>query len=107
MCPTKNQILISLSSSEHTSFGREDFAGQSLAQKVFSALWDIESEVNNGGFSQYFYNSSAESASFVVEALGTIGAPETADICRRNSDGISRRIARTGRNSLSCGFFPR
>lgn len=83
MCPTKNQILISLSSSEQTSFGREGFARQSFPQKVFSAIWGVESEVNNGGFSQYFLNSSAESSSFVVQALETIGAPETANICKR------------------------
>jgi hypothetical protein len=79
----KNGILISLSESENTRFGKEDFALQSVPQKVFSALWAVESEVNNGGFSQYFLNSSAESASFVVEALETIGAPKTADICKR------------------------
>jgi hypothetical protein len=79
----KNGILISLSESENTRFGKEDFALQSVPQKVFSALWAVESEVNNGGFSQYFLSSSAESASFVVEALETIGAPKTADICKR------------------------
>jgi len=79
----KNGILIKLSESEKTRFGREDFARQSLPQKVFSAIWAVESEVNNGGFSQYFFNSSAESAWFVVEALETVGALETAGICRR------------------------
>jgi Domain of unknown function (DUF4375) len=79
----KNGILISLSESEKTRFGKEDFALQSMPQKVFSALWAVESEVNNGGFSQYFLNSSAESAPFIVEALETIGAPRTADICKR------------------------
>ncbi len=79
----KNGILISLSESGKTRFGKEDFALQSLPQKVFSAIWAVESEVNNGGFSQYFSNSSAESASFVAEALETIGAPKTADICKR------------------------
>ena len=74
MSPTKNHILILLSSSEQTSFDKEDFASQSLPQKVFSAIWEVESEVNNGGFAQYFLNSSAESASFVVEALETVGA---------------------------------
>jgi hypothetical protein len=58
----------------------------SLPQKVFSAIWEVESEVNNGGFSQYFLNSSAESASFVVKALETVGAPKTADICKRAID---------------------
>ena len=83
MSPTKNHILINLSSSDKTSFGKEDFGSQSIPQKVFSALWEVEAEVNNGGFSQYFVNSGAESAHFVVDALRMIGAPKTADICQR------------------------
>jgi len=38
------------------------------------SLWAVESEVNNGGFFPILLSSSAESASFVVEALETIGA---------------------------------
>jgi len=83
---TKNEILIGLSESESTKAGKEDFALQSLPQKVFLSVWAVESEVNNGGFSQYFLNSSAETAEFLVDALGTIGAPKTADICRRAID---------------------
>ncbi len=81
--PSKNNILISLSESDKTQFGKQDFASQSTPQKVFSSIWAVESEVNNGGFSQYFLNDSCETATFVAEALGTIGAPQTADICRR------------------------
>ena len=80
---TKNHILISLSESEKTQFGKQEFASQSTPQKVFSAVWALESEVNNGGFSQYFLNNSCEAAPFVAEALDSIGAPRTADICRR------------------------
>ena len=80
---TKDHILISLADSDRTSLGKVDIASQTLPQRVFSAIWEVESEVNNGGFSQYFLNSSAESVPFVVEALETIGAPKTADICRR------------------------
>jgi hypothetical protein len=83
MAMNKNGILISLSGSDKTKFGKEDFATQSTAQKVFSAIWAVESEVNNGGFSQYFLNDSAETAPFVVEALNSIGAPKTAEICNR------------------------
>ncbi|HEX4756996.1 MAG TPA: DMP19 family protein [Terracidiphilus sp.] len=79
----KNGILIALSESEKTKFGKEDFDNQSIPQKVFSSIWAVESEVNNGGFSQYFLNFSSETAGFVTEALETIGAPKTADICRR------------------------
>lgn len=80
---TKNEILIDLSESEKTRFGKDEFARQSRPQKVFSAIWAVESEVNNGGFSQYFLNDSAESASFVVEALQSVRAPKTAAICER------------------------
>ena len=79
----KNSILIQLSESPNTKFGKEDFASQSVPQKVFSTIWAVESEVNNGGFSQYFFNSSAETAPFVEQALEAIGAPKTADICGR------------------------
>jgi len=79
----RNAFLIALSESVRTSYGKQDFAEQSVAQKVFSAVWSVEAEVNNGGFSQYFLNTSGQTAGFVVEALETIGAPQTADICRR------------------------
>jgi hypothetical protein len=79
----KNSILIDLSESDKTKFGKQAFATQSTPQQVFSSIWAVESEVNNGGFSQYFLNSSCETAAFVAVALDTIGAPRTADICRR------------------------
>jgi Domain of unknown function (DUF4375) len=65
---TKNHILIRLSESDKTEFGKQDFARQSLPQKVFSAIWALESELNNGGFSQYFLNSTGDSTPFAVEA---------------------------------------
>jgi hypothetical protein len=79
----KNKILIELSESKNTKFGKEDFTRQSIPQRVFSAVWAVESEVNNGGFAQYFSNDSAETASFVVNAFETIKAPQTASICSR------------------------
>ncbi len=78
----KNGLLIALASSKIAKIGTE-FRTQPFPQKVFTAIWQVEAEVNNGGFSQYFVNSSSETAWFVVEALETIGAPKTADICKR------------------------
>jgi Domain of unknown function (DUF4375) len=71
----KNSILIKLSESKRTKFGKEDFGTQSVPQKVFSSIWAVESEVNNGGFSQYFRNSSSETAPFVGKHL--IPSPPT------------------------------
>ena len=40
-----NRVLIALSESDRTDFGRVAFAEQSDAQKVFSAIWELESQV--------------------------------------------------------------
>jgi hypothetical protein len=76
----KNNYLIDLAESTRTDFGRIAFSGQSETQKVFSAIWALESEVNNGGFLQYFSNSSGDTASFAPTALRHIGAVHCAAI---------------------------
>jgi hypothetical protein len=104
----KNGILIDLSESDRTKFGKEDFASQSVPQKVFSSVWAVEAEVNNGGFSQYFLNDSSQTAPFVAEALDLIGAPRTADICRRAIHyGFPAGLPSTPEAiSLAAGDFP-
>jgi hypothetical protein len=76
----KNRFLIELSANSRTQFGRVDYQAQTAVQKVFSAIWGLEAEVNNGGFQQYFYNTTGEAAGDVVAALNTIGANKTAKI---------------------------
>jgi Domain of unknown function (DUF4375) len=85
----KNALLISLSESDRTDFGRVDFAAQSAPQKVFSAVWGLESEVNNGGFSQYFESWSGEAANFTPTALRAIGANACANIVQRALRAVS------------------
>ena len=49
-------------------------------EKLFMYIEELEREVNNGGFWQYFYNSSGEYAMQTVGALKTIGAEHTAGL---------------------------
>ena len=60
--------------------------------QVFELVEIVEGEVNNGGFDQFFYNSSGNNTAETIQALETIGAPKTADIIRRAAmrfkDGI-------------------
>ena len=79
----KNAYLIELSTSERTDFGVRDFADQPEPQRIFSAIWTLEGEVNNGGFHQYFLNSAGETANFGPHALRRIGAKSTAEIAER------------------------
>ena len=49
-------------------------------EKYVLAVEALEREVNNGGYGQFFSNSSNEWADTVVAALRAIGCPKTADI---------------------------
>lgn len=50
------------------------------------AIEAFEREVNNGGFSQFFYNSSVEYAPIIVSSLNTIGCRELADLAQKSID---------------------
>jgi hypothetical protein len=52
----------------------------SADEAIGVGVWLLESEVNNGGFDQYYFNTGGSLATKTVEALRTIGAYETAGI---------------------------
>lgn len=85
----KNAYLIQLSESEGTDFGRVKFVNQSEPQKVFSAIWALESEVNSGGFLHYFTSWEFDTANFALVALHTIGAQTCASIVERALQTLS------------------
>ena len=43
-------------------------------------VWELEAEVNNGGFEQYFFNSAGDLARDAPSALRRIGASKMADV---------------------------
>ena len=55
----------------------------SAPERVFYITQWLEMEVNNGGFSQYFFNSSGDFANEVADAFAEIGAVKTAEICKK------------------------
>lgn len=55
-------------------------------QKQFYYNQNLEKEVNNGGFSQYFINSSGDFAHETVLSLRAIGADKTAEILQQAID---------------------
>ena len=48
-------------------------------QAVYTTWW-VEAEVNNGGFNQYFWNSSGQFGLEAIEGFKVIGAPKTAKL---------------------------
>jgi Domain of unknown function (DUF4375) len=83
MALDKNRYLIELSEGERTQFGRLDFDEQTEPQKVFSAIWELESQINNGGFDQFFRNSETAVIMFAPVALMKIGAASCSRIVER------------------------
>ena len=78
----KNNFLIAMNGwlCKKCNYG-DDIEKLSHAERVFYIVFELEGEVNNGGFSQYLYNSSGNFANEIIEALREIGADKTADIC--------------------------
>ena len=64
----------------------------SAAECVFYITMCLESEVNNGGFSQFFFNSGGNFANELVSAFTEIGAVRTAEICRRAVSIYGERV---------------
>lgn len=55
-------------------------------QRNFYFNQNFEREINNGGFDQYFYNSSGDFAHETIISLRIIGAYKTADILQKAID---------------------
>lgn len=49
-------------------------------------IWWLEAEVNNGGFYQYFWNSTGDHAEVALNSLDKIGATRTASLLRQAMD---------------------
>ncbi|MDO6388800.1 DMP19 family protein [Pontibacter sp. BT731] len=50
-------------------------------QAIFST-WMVEAEVNNGGFNQFYFNSSGQYANMAVDGFETVGAVKFAELMK-------------------------
>ncbi len=74
-----------------TQYG-EDMSVLSDAERIFYITQSLEMEVNNGGFSQFFYNTSGNFSNELVNAFTAIGANATAAICKKAIAAFGRDI---------------
>ena len=52
-------------------------------ERIFFITQLLETEVNSGGFSSFFYNSSGNFSNEIVDAFIAINAKKTAKICKK------------------------
>ena len=77
--PTSAIIELDDRVNELSDYG-EDLSKLTEPQKVLLFVENLEREVNNGGFHQFYFNSSGDYAHETLDALKTIGANKMADI---------------------------
>src|SRR5262245_58922382 len=76
----KNAALIDLSERLYAKLRDVPFRRRSEPHRVFTAVYELEAEVNNGGFVQFFSNSTGAMWDAIEPALLAIGAKKMAKI---------------------------
>lgn len=84
-----NDFIIALDAhvAEKCGYG-EALDALSGPERVFYTAQRCEEEVNNGGFSQYFFNTGGSMAGELVRVFTEIGARHTAEICGRALEAV-------------------
>lgn len=80
------EMIIELSYGISDKIQKKGFDSLSHAERVLHHVYWLESEVNNGGFDQFFFNSSGDYALDTPTALDEIGAHHTANLVKRALD---------------------
>jgi hypothetical protein len=88
-----NRRLVKLAESPNSRFWRIDYGALSSPERVFRAVWELEAEVNNGGFHQYFLNSSGSLVPDAADALRAIGAATMSEIVEQAVEAIGHDIS--------------
>ncbi|MGD0401109.1 MAG: DMP19 family protein [Syntrophobacteraceae bacterium] len=88
-----NRRLIRLAEGSEVRFWRVNYDALSVPERFFRAIWELEAEVNNGGFHQYFSNSSGRLVPDVIDALHAIGAIQMANIVGRAIEAVGPDVS--------------
>ena len=89
----RNSFVIAMSGwlNRKCQYG-EKISALSPEEKTAYIVDSFQSEVNNGGFSQYLYNSSGASVSELLAALSVVGADRTAEIYRKALEYLPAKL---------------
>jgi hypothetical protein len=80
--PTSALVKLDTYLNERSAYG-EDLSGLSDAQKTVLFVENLEREANNGGFHQFYWNTSGDYAHETLAGLITIGALHMAAILQQ------------------------
>ncbi len=81
---------------ELSNYG-ENIEKLNSSQKVVVVIENLEREINNGGFNQFYFNSSGNFANDTLEYLKIIGANSTFEIVKRANNEFPNGIVPSDR----------
>lgn len=89
----KTEFIFALSDRvfEKCQYG-DNMSALSEPERIFFITQSVEMEVNNGGFEQFFFNSSGNFSNEIVDAFNKIGAIKTAEICQKAISAFGTEI---------------
>ncbi|HZR29632.1 MAG TPA: DUF4375 domain-containing protein [Terriglobales bacterium] len=81
-----DSLVLALEQALGQKAARPDAQSLTKEERVVLAVEALQREVNNGGYGQFFSNSSRDFVPIIVESLRRIGCPQTAEITQKAID---------------------
>lgn len=60
------------------------------SRQAIYMIWALETEVNNGGYNQFYFNSSGQFYKYLPDALKLVGANKFADLTKRANETFEK-----------------
>lgn len=60
------------------------------SRQAIYMIWALEAEVNNGGYNQFYFNSSGKFCKYLPEVLKLVGANKFADLTKRANETFEK-----------------
>lgn len=98
-------VFDNLSQKLPTSYTEEEeyetILGWNKSRQAIYMIWILESEVNNGGYNQFYSNSGGRYAKYLPNALKLVGADRLADLTQRANDVFKKENEKITKNQDS------
>lgn len=82
---------------EKANYGQE-IEKLNSSQRVLLIIENLEREINNGGFKQFYWNSSGDYAMETIDVLKQIGAKKTGEVVKKANDQFPNGVVPKDRN---------
>jgi hypothetical protein len=72
----------------------ESIMSWNKSKQAIYMIWALESEVNNGGYNQFYFNSSGQFYKYLPDALKLVGAYKFSDLTKRANETFEKENAK-------------